>query len=78
MGKIIYITMVITIVYLLVYWSNSIYNYICAHCGFRFSISLFTNLISPNFFRTKYLRCPECKDLSWCQAVRKEKNNNPR
>lgn len=68
--KILYFLVPIMVL-LLVYWHNATYDYICASCNNKFSISYIKNLISPHFFRKKYLRCPVCKEYKWCLMVKK-------
>lgn len=55
----------------LIFWNIRLNAYRCPKCRHVFSIRFLTDLFSPNGFKGKYLRCPECKKLSWCKTTYK-------
>lgn len=57
--------------FLLVYWHNATFDYICPKCNTKFSITYFQNFFGLNLFRRKYVKCPYCNRRSCCLVVRK-------
>lgn len=56
-------------IYWLVRWHARNTAYLCPHCGNRFAVSTYTDLMSPNMFTTKLLRCPGCGRSDWCEGI---------
>jgi DNA-directed RNA polymerase subunit RPC12/RpoP len=61
---------------LLVGWHARAFAYQCRNCGHEFAISLWMDLISPQWPGKeggwKYLRCPQCGRRSWAMVIPKE------
>lgn len=43
--------------------------YECANCGYRYVPSYKSVLMSMHWCRTRYMRCPNCKETSWQKKV---------
>lgn len=69
-GWFIWIAVTVLSVWWLVTWHTRSFGYQCPKCGHGFTISRRTNLLSPNILGksgpSKYLRCPNCHQRSWC------------
>ncbi len=59
------------LLYLLVQWHVSSFDYKCSECDHCFSISFLTDLTSPHYPDKKYLRCPACNKRNWCREIPK-------
>lgn len=50
----------------LVKWHSYNYIYICGQCQYKFKLSFFQDLVSPQWPPDKkYVKCPNCKTRSW-------------
>ncbi len=62
--------------YPLILWHTKKYRYICRKCSSKFDIGVLKNFRSPHFFSTKFLKCPECRKISWCKIINKKLDDN--
>lgn len=53
-------------------WMNRNFDYQCVQCGCVFSLSFPQACLSPHAMGRKLVRCPECGNMGWANAVRKE------
>jgi len=54
----------------LVIWHALTHSYICRNCGYKFSISIIKDLISPH----RLLKCPKCNKWAWQKELRNNKH----
>ena len=62
---------IILLAMLLMGWINRSFDYECAECGARFSLSFWQAALSPHMMGRKLVRCPECGSRGWAAATRK-------
>ncbi|SNS40187.1 hypothetical protein SAMN05446037_100993 [Anaerovirgula multivorans] len=67
----IYIAIAIAALFLGVKWHANVSAYICCKCNHKFTISTFTDFISPHKINSKYLTCPDCGTKGWMKVIRK-------
>ncbi len=48
--------------------------YECAKCHHKFEPTYKQSLLSMHMGRTKFMKCPECKQKSWCKKVLSKEN----
>ncbi len=53
----------------LVRWQLENVAFICPECNYAFRIKTAKEILSPNKFNKKLLRCPGCNERVWCKAV---------
>lgn len=50
-------------------------NYECRKCANEFRPPFGEHILGPHTLTTRYLRCPACKEKSWCRRKSIIKNN---
>ncbi len=53
----------------LIRWQMENVAYICPKCNYAFKLKTVKDIMSPNRFNKKLLRCPGCDERVWCKAV---------
>lgn len=66
-----YIIAACCVVLPLVIWHAKTHSYICKNCGYRFSISILKDLVSPH----KLLKCPKCRKWAWQKEIKNKATN---
>jgi len=61
------------VLFFLVRWHAEISAYICPRCKNWFIISPLTDLVTPQTFTNKYLKCPKCGKRSWARVIRRHR-----
>ena len=75
----------VTGLFFLVRWHAARAAYRCPACGREFTVSPWIDFLSPHTIGEKLLRCPSCRESSWCietdraagQLFEAEKGNQP-
>ena len=47
----------------------SVGSYVCTKCGNKFNPTFNAYLFAPHIFSSRCLKCPECKNKSWCKKI---------
>jgi DNA-directed RNA polymerase subunit RPC12/RpoP len=59
----------VAVLAMLVRWHAAKTGYRCPGCGREFMISAWADLPSPHMLTTKYVKCPECGQRAWIEAL---------
>lgn len=64
--------LIIALAMLFMGWINRNFDYECAGCGRRFSLSFWQAALSPHMMGRKFVRCPGCGRRGWAAAIRRQ------
>jgi hypothetical protein len=66
------IWVIVWAVFVIVRWSARVTIFLCPVCHHEFQASAVTIAVTPHYFGSKYICCPECGKRNWIRMVRKE------